>query len=335
MNIGHVASVLAPSRLDVAAGTAFELLVALAGASAAARDTLDPELREALDAVGDTVGESWLNLLGIPLDVAPPYDAARLGEAVEQMDPVDIRRHLLGGYAWSWCTLAGQDTIGGAAAGDRAAGRKLLAHERYYAGRARDSLSVLLPLDPAETRDRLAHALELGGRLLVDATAEGLKAAATEARTTIASAPLDEAIELVTGGYRYAPEVEAEQVLLIPHLQPAPWLVLAQHRRSRLIVYRKRADGDVAERVTTLGRSLADPKRVEILKLLARGVDRASRLVAETGLTRSTVHHHLSQLREARLIDLEGNARAYRYVLRVDALPEISDLLSELLEERE
>lgn len=324
---------LAPPSADVAAGTAFEVLVALAGASVAARDTLDPELREALDAVGDTAGESWLNLFGVSLDLGPPYDAARLGDAVEQMDPVDIRRHLLGGYAWSWCTLAGADTIDAAAAGDRAAGRKLLAHERYYAGRARDSLSVLLPLHPVETRDRLAHALELGGRLVVDATFEVLKAAAADARTTLASAPLGEATELITGGYRYAPEVEAEQVLLIPHLQPAPWLVLAQHRRSRLIVYRKRVAGDVAERVAALGRALADPKRVEILRLLAHGADRASRLVAETGLTRSTVHHHLSQLREAQLIDLEGNARAYRYVLRADALPEISGLLSELLEE--
>jgi DNA-binding transcriptional ArsR family regulator len=320
---------LAPTGADVAAGTAFELLVALAGASARPSDTLAPELREALDAVGDAAGESWLNLLGVALDFGPPYEAARLGDAVEQMDPVDIRRHLLGGYAWSWCTLAGADTIEAAAAGDRAAGRKLLAHKRYYAGKARESLSVLLPLDPAETRDRLSHVLAVGGRLLVDATAEGLQTAAAEATTTLASAPLPEAIERVTGGYRYASEVEAERVLLIPHLQPTPWLVLAQHRGSRLIVYRARAEQDVTERVAALGRALADPKRVEILRLLAHGVDSASRLVAETGLTRSTVHHHLSQLREARLVDLEGNARAYRYRPRQDALQETLVLLSE------
>src|SRR5688572_7589691 len=133
MSVGRTESVLAPPRAEVAAGMAFDLLVALAGASAAARDTLEPELREVLDAVGDTAGESWLNLLGIPLDIGPPYDTARLGVAVEQMDPVDLRRHLLGGHAWSWCTLAGADTIDEAAAGDRKAGRKLLAHERYYA----------------------------------------------------------------------------------------------------------------------------------------------------------------------------------------------------------
>jgi DNA-binding transcriptional ArsR family regulator len=331
MIVEHVQPVeLAPTSADVAAGTAFELLVALAGASAAARTTLDPELRAALDAVGDTAGESWLNLLGIALDFGPPYDAARLGDAVVQMDPVDIRRHLLGAYAWSWCTLVGGDTIEAAAAGDRAAGRKLLAHERYYAGRARESLSVLLPLDPAETRNRLSHVLAVGGRLLVEPTADGLEAAAAEATTTLASAPLQEAIERVTGGYRYASEVEADRVILIPHLQPTPWLVLAQHRGSRLIVYRARAEQDVTERVAALGHALADPKRVEILRLLARGVDRASRLVAETGLTRSTVHHHLSQLRGARLVDLEGNARRYRYLPRQDALQETLALLSEV-----
>ena len=322
---------LAPPRADVVTGTAFDLLVALAGASAAARDTLDPELREALDAVGDTAGESWLNLLGIPLDIGPPYDAARLGDAVERMDPVDIRRHLLGGYAWSWCTLAGADTIDAAATGDRAAGRKLLAHERYYAGRARDSLSVLLPLDPAETRDRLSHALEVGGRLLVETTADGLQAAAGEAKTALSSAPLEDAIEHVTAGYRYLPEPEAERVLLIPHIQREPWLVLAQHRAARLIVYQARAQRGAEERVAALGRALADPKRVEILSLVARGADRVSELVAQTGLTRSTVHHHLGELRDARLIDLEGNARAYRYLPRQEALQETLALLSEVI----
>ena len=322
---------LAPPDADVVAGTAFDLLVALAGASAAARSTLDPALREALDAVGDTAGESWFNLLGIPLDIGPPYDAARLGAAVKRTDPVDIRRHLLGGYAWSWCTLAGADTIDAAAAGDRKAGRKLLAHERYYAGRARDSLSVLLPLDPAEMRDRLSRALEIGERLLVEGTAAGLQAATAEAEKALASAPLEEAIEQVTAGYRYVPEPEAERVLLIPHVQREPWLVLAQHRSARLIVYQARAQRGAEERVAGLGRALADPKRVEILSLVARGADRVSELVAQTGLARSTVHHHLAELRDARLIDLEGNARAYRYLPRQEALEETIALLSEVI----
>jgi ArsR family transcriptional regulator len=82
--------------------------------------------------------------------------------------------------------------------------------------------------------------------------------------------------------------------------------------------------------VAALGRALADPKRVEILSLVSRGADRVSELVAQTGLARSTVHHHLGELRDARLIDLEGNARAYRYRPRHEALQETVALLSEV-----
>jgi DNA-binding transcriptional ArsR family regulator len=330
MIVGHAPSELAPARIEVAAGTAFELLIALARASLRA-GSVDPDLADALSAIGDSAGESWLNLLGLPLDLGAPYDAARFVDAVQHMDPVEIRRHLLGGYAWSWRTLGGADTIEAAAAGDRAAGKKLLGQKRYYAGRARESLSLLLPLDPYETRERLAHALGVGARLLIDAQSDGLQAAAAQAGAALESTPLAEAIEHVTAGYRYVPEPEAERVLLIPHVQPEPWLVLAQHRETRLIVYQARAQRGAEERVAALGRALADPKRVEILSLVARGSDRVSELVAQSGLSRSTVHHHLGELRDARLIDLEGNARAYRYLPRREALQETVALLSEVL----
>jgi L-aminopeptidase/D-esterase-like protein len=53
-------------------------------------------------------------------------------------------------------------------------------------------------------------------------------------------------------------------------------------------------------------------------------------VMAQTGLARSTVHHHLGELRDARLIDVEGNARAYRYRPRPEALQEALALLSEV-----
>jgi DNA-binding transcriptional ArsR family regulator len=333
MVIGHLPVALAPTRVDVAAGTALELLVALAAVSASARETLDPELAAALDEIGDTAGESWLNLFGISIDLGPPYDAVRLGEAVEQMDPVELRRHLLGGYAWSWRTLAGVDTIDEAATGDSSAVGRLLGHDRYYAGRARASLSVLLPLEPDETRRRLAHTLAVGRRHLIEPRHElvaTLGAAADAASSALAEGSMTEAIEQITAGYRYAPEPEAEHVLLIAHVEPDPWLVLAQHRATRLIVYQARTQRHVEERVAALGRALADPKRIEILSLVARGVDRVSDLVAQASLSRSTVHHHLSELRDARLIDLEGNARRYRYLPRQEALSETVALLAEV-----
>src|SRR5262245_4372113 len=118
MNIGHI-------RVEIASGTAFALLVALSAASRGENEAPD-ELVEALSAVGDSEGETWLNLFGVPLDAGPPYTAERLVAALEAIDALELRRHLLGRYAWSWCTLAGIDVIEAAAAGDQDAARRLL-----------------------------------------------------------------------------------------------------------------------------------------------------------------------------------------------------------------
>lgn len=315
----------------MAAGPAFELLARLAAASRMDRTELPGALAATLDEVGDGEGESWLNLLGVPLDAGPPYDVERLLDALAALDPIELRRHLLGRYAWSWCTLAGIDDIDAAAAGDPAASERLLAHERYYAGHARASLGTLLPLDPAETQRRIVAAAEAGARALVDPAAVGeLDAAEATATAAVAAEPLVPAIERLTRGYRYVPEVEAERVVLIPHLEPRLSLVLAQHRSARLIVYPATADRETEERLLALGRALADPRRVEILGLVGRGVGRSSDLVAETRLTRSTVHHHLAQLRDAGLVALEGNARAYTYLPRRGAAAEAAALVAEL-----
>ena len=330
MIIGHT-EVAAPP-IEVASGTAFGLLVALTGASRAPRDEVSDELAAALAAVGDVEGETWLNLLGLALDAGSPFTAERLLEAVESTDPVELRRHLLGRYAWSWCTLAGIDDIESAAGGDAAAATRLLAHPRYYGGHAKASLTDLLALDPAETRSRIAAAIEAGGQSLpaVRATDE-LRGAQETAWALLEDRPGLAAIEHLAGGYRYVPEPEAERIVLVPHLEPSLPLVLAQHRSSRLIAYLSTPDRSREERLLVLGRALADPKRVEILALVGRGVGRAADLVEATGLTRSTVHHHLAQLRAAGLVALEGNARAYTYVPRRGAAADAAALVAGII----
>jgi DNA-binding transcriptional ArsR family regulator len=330
MSIGQAIGVI--PAVEVEAGTAYALLVALAARSRAPQAELAPDLADALGRVGDTEGEAWLNLLGIPLDAGAPPTSERLVQAVDSMDPVDLRLHLLGRHAWSWCTLAGVANIEAAARGDVAASERLLAHPRYYGGHARASLATVLQLDPVETRDRIADAIAVGSRRLLDSRAEEeLRAAGDAAASTLDARPALPAIEQLTTGYRYVPEPEAERVVLIPHLEPALPLVLAQHRTSRLIAYVATPDRSREDRLLAFGRALADPKRVEILGLVGRGVGRAAELVAATGLTRSTVHHHLAQLREAGLVALEGNARAYTYVPRREAADDAAALVADLI----
>jgi DNA-binding transcriptional ArsR family regulator len=317
--------------VDVAAGTAFGLLVAMAAASRA-RSDLPRELAAALDEVGDAEGESWLNLLGVPLDAGRPYTAERLVDALRSGDPVELRRQLLGRYAWSWCSLAGIDVIEAAATGDASAADELLRRPRYYGGQAAASLGVLVRLGPEETRDRIVRAAELGIACFVDeSTADRLDGAERAARVALAAQPSLTAIERLASGFRYVPEPEAESVTLVPHVEPTLPLVLAQHRSSRLIVYGAAPALGSEERLQTLGRALADPKRVEILGLVGRGVGRPAELVSATRLSRSTVHHHLGLLREAGLIALEGNARAYTYVPRRAAAAEAAQLVADLV----
>lgn len=330
MSIGQ-GTVAAPP-IEVASGTAFGLLVALAGASRAPREELADELAAAVAAVADVEGETWLNLLGIPLDAGSPFTAERLLETVESMDPLELRRHLLGRYAWSWCTLVGVDDIELAARGDTAAAARLLAHPRYYGGHAKASLEVLLALDPVETRSRIAAAIAAGAQSLPTAHAtEGLHTAEETASAVLEDRPALAAIERLTGGYRYVPEPEAERVVLVPHLEPSLPLVLAQHRTSRLVAYLSAPDRSREEHLLAFGRALADPKRVEILALVGRGVGRAPDLVGATGLTRSTVHHHLAQLRAAGLVALEGNARAYTHVPRREAAADAAALVADII----
>src|SRR5262245_51534801 len=165
MAIGQARDRVAPST-GVAAGTAFALLVALAAASQATRTELPQDLRGALDAADDSEGETWLNLFGVALDAGAPYTRERLVDALGSLDGVEIRRHLLGRYAWSWCTLGGVDDIEAAAVGDAAAAARLLAKPRYYGGNAARSLGTLVALDADETKRRVVAAVEAGNALL-------------------------------------------------------------------------------------------------------------------------------------------------------------------------
>ncbi|HEX4930221.1 MAG TPA: hypothetical protein VFV62_05870, partial [Gaiellaceae bacterium] len=184
MSVGHKSSAALP--IEVAAGTGLSLLVTLAGAASKPVDDREPALRSALEAVGDGAGESWLNLFGVALDAGAPYSSDRLLDGLAALDGVELRKHLLGRYAWSWCSIAGIDAIEAAAAGDRGATRTLLRHPRYYAGQAEASLSVLLSLDADEAKRRILRAVGVGAERLVDERATGaIETAGVEAAAAL------------------------------------------------------------------------------------------------------------------------------------------------------
>jgi Bacterial regulatory protein, arsR family len=297
--IVDAASPRAGFAVDVVVGTRFELLVAMYAAAPAR-------------------GELWLHLLGLALE-APSPDARSFIDEVARVPALDLRRHVLGLYVPSWRHVAGAGTIEQAARGNATACDRLLRNRRYYAGSARPSLSALLPLGARETKARLVAALrafhdggfgaresELRGRLEADA-----------ARAAALTRELDpcDAIDRTAGGYRYAAEAEFDRVALVPQLAAAPSILLCQHRGTRLICYPAAREASPRELVVALGRALADEKRVAMLERLRRGDATLAELAREAGVGKSTAHHHLTQLRAAGLITLQGNAAGYSYAV--------------------
>jgi DNA-binding transcriptional ArsR family regulator len=306
-------------RVEVRAGAAFELLIAMSAAA------------------DDDSGELWLHLLGLALELPASLGVGDFVDAVAATDAAELRRHLVGVHVPAWREVAGAETLERAAAGDRAAAAELLRNDRYYAGRARAALETILPLSAAQTRRRVVADLRRFVRdVFARQESEVLEVLEEEARAQRQSPRGGDAlIAAATGGYVYEPEPEFARVVLIPHLAAAPWLLLCQHRDARLICYPVERRGDageaVVERALRLGRALADERRLRILRRLVAGEASLGELAETAGLAKSTAHHHLAQLRAAGLVTMRGNARGYWYTLRAEGIGETRALVGELL----
>jgi hypothetical protein len=143
--------------VEVRAGPALEFLIGLSTLTAQDRvadaktwvpalDDCSADLRLAISRVGRHSGKLWLHLL----DLADG-DVDDLLQQVRRLDPLELRRYLVGVYVPTWRDLVGGAWLERAAAGDPAAVKKLLAHRRYYGGEAPRALSLVLPLSPAQT----------------------------------------------------------------------------------------------------------------------------------------------------------------------------------------
>jgi DNA-binding transcriptional ArsR family regulator len=329
-------------HVEVRSGAAFELLIALSASTGvdAPAASFSPGLRRAVRLVGEEAGELWLHLLGLALELPASLDARAFVSELESVPPLELRRHLVGVHVPAWRELVGAETLERAAAGDRAAGEDLLRHDRYYAGTARPSLSLLLPLGGAQTKRRILAVLRgFAKEVFAPREREVLEALAADARAKralAASLGPEALISAATGGYVYEPEPEFARVVLVPHLAAAPWLFLCQHRDARIICYAVgQAAGDsgeaLGERALRLGRALSDERRIRILRRLVTGEATLAELAEAAGLAKSTAHHHLAQLRAAGLVTLRGNARGYWYLLRTEGFGEAQALLRDLL----
>lgn len=312
--------------VEVAAGTAFELLSALHALTSPNRgetwapqdvDACPPATAAAIEAVGDPTGDLWLQLIGLAYEADAP-NARAFVEHVRQMRPLELRRQLLGRHVPTWSRQVGADTIEGAVRGDPSARRRLHREALSYCSDSAASFAAILPLDAAETKRRIVRALATFEEEVLRPQASTLQArllaAADARRHVLPGAEPYELIEDATGGFRYEHESSVERVVLVPHLAGAPAILLAEQHTTYLIAYPVAAEADVADALRAIGRALDDTSRIAILARLRTGEATLTELAESVGIAKSTVHHHLVLLRAARLITIQGNstARSYR-----------------------
>jgi DNA-binding transcriptional ArsR family regulator len=336
-------SAIAPSRqgvdIEIVARPATELLIGLYGLTVAeprpSRDSwvppisdCSPRLRELIDQIGSESGELWLHLLGLALEIAAE-DGAAFASRLSEVEALELRRHLIGVYCPAWVSAVGTETLERAVNGDSKAAAVLLADPCYYGGHAPSALAAVLPLSAAETKQRVLAVVTCFAEEIF-ATREGmllrrLRAESIAQQPKVDTARLEETVAAVASSYAYTAEANVARVILVPHLAAPPWILLCQHRDNRLICYpAEQTFGDpeqeLCQRIVRLGRTLSDEKRIEIVRRLAHGETTLNELVAHTGLAKSTVHHHVAQLRAAGLLIVHGNARNFSYSLSREGL---------------
>lgn len=168
--------------------------------------------------------------------------------------------------------------------------------------------------------------------------AEAISTSVPSAQKTIeVLAPLA-AIEHLTGGYTFAPSLGLRYITLAPSVFVHPFMStrIDESTGEALIVYGIASDVlqsyEPTPQPTALVaamKALSDPNRLTILRLLAQQPRYTSDVVAVVGLSHTTVHHHLAQLRSAGLVRQQRDRHGMEYSVRHDSVRQVTRSLQE------
>jgi DNA-binding transcriptional ArsR family regulator len=128
------------------------------------------------------------------------------------------------------------------------------------------------------------------------------------------------------------------RLVLVPSVVMRPWCLIAEHNGALVVSYPV-ADENLAAAgeeappwLVKVLKALADDRRLRILHRLAQGEASLDDLAEVLGVAKSTVHHHVAQLRGAGLVRVVAfGSSDTRYALRPAIYPEIGEYLLEYL----
>lgn len=303
-------------------------------------DVASPDLISTLEALRGTA-EIWITLVGTAVVLPKPRSIRSLVETIRSGDPVEQRlEYLVKGC--KHCKISDDRTLQQRAAeGDTSA---IDALEADPSCNLSDGLRLLLTMEPASSTSLLAGAIELFDRDVFHGGAEivgVLQRDADHKRAMAKTMPTPQLVEVATNGITFEAQPEVDGIVLIPSIVIRPWVTIGSAGRRRVFCYpvadqHLAADPDSPPaHLVDVYKALGDERRLRLMQLLAAdGPISLADVTDRVGLAKSTVHHHLSILRQAGLVLITvGSDKAYS--LRRDAIPEAAELLARFLTPQE
>lgn len=302
----------------------------LTGVREATGEDLAAELRD----LGGPNGSVWLSLLGLIASAPHPHDPDRVMDWLGSINPQRLRRWLLGYLG----EHADPGLVEQAADGDMDAVHRIVdtAKGGKLDEEMRGHVVSIFEIPGEELRDRMVHVIR---RFRTEVFAEheesfsasiSRAAAAQRAASTRDSAKA--VIEEVTNGLDYEIPLGVSRVTLVPSVVVRPLSLIDQNRDTLLVFYGMAdefIDSDPEAPPSWLVKTykaLSDERRLRILRRLSEEEASLDDLTALLGLSKSTVHHHMSVLRAAGLVRVrisgskDDHKESKTYALRTQAL---------------
>lgn len=307
------------------------------------RELTAEDLAEEIHTLGGPFCAIWLGIAGL-LQTAPlPHDPERMFEWLGQISGKRLRRWLLGYVSHG----AGASSIEQAAGGDMEAILELCCEDKEHDYVDRIVSFFEIPED--ELPGRLATVLrrfnnEVFANLDID-FAGSINRAAAARRAVSGRADAKAVIEDVTKGLDYEIPLGVSRVVLVPSVVTRPLSVIDQHRDTLIVYYGVAdefidADPDAPPSwLVNTYKALSDERRLRVLRRLSTGEATLDELTEMLGLSKSTVHHHMSILRAAGLIRIrvpsDKTKKQRIYTLRDQALGDAGGFLDDYLKSQE
>lgn len=309
-------------------------------------ETTPDDLQEELIALGGPWFYVWLSISSLLLSAPHPHDPDRVFDWLESVEEQRLRRWILGHTSHS----DDQALIEQAATGDLDAVTKLVApteatEKHIEASEAMIEYSRAILFTDGLSQ-RFATAIKRFRTEVFSAFEDEFGAAIMRAAAARRAAPArgsaKEVVEEVTSGIDFEIPLGITRVVLVPSVVTRP-LSLVDSARGTLVVYYGIADEFINSDpeappswLVRMYKALSDDKRLRILRRLSEGETSLEELTEMLGLSKSTVHHHISQLRGAGLIRVhipadESKTKQKYYTLRVQSLSDAGAFLDSYL----